>query len=149
VSKHKPYVPPQVQPQPQQFTVPTSGIIVQTQAQISGPIPSPEILAGYEKILPGAADRLVQMAEREQRHQHELDKRNQTLRAIVTFSGQASAFLLGMTGTGGGIFLVLHDKSLTGLTTFLTSLGSLVAVYLYSRRRQQPGQQSQPPQAPH
>ncbi|MEJ8736721.1 DUF2335 domain-containing protein [Erysipelotrichaceae bacterium HCN-30851] len=34
--------------------------------KFSGPIPHPSILAGYNKIDPGIADRIVKMAEKEQ-----------------------------------------------------------------------------------
>ena len=34
--------------------------------RFSGPVPPPEILAQYDQVLPGAADRILQMAEREQ-----------------------------------------------------------------------------------
>lgn len=47
-----------------------SGIIA---AEYSGPIPPPNILAGYDKINPGFADRVIKLAEKEQEHQHEND----------------------------------------------------------------------------
>lgn len=40
----------------------------------SGPLPAPETLAGYEHILPGAAERILQMAEREQNARITLDQ---------------------------------------------------------------------------
>ena len=39
-------------------------------ASFSGPIPPPNILAGYNAIEPGLADRIMKMAE----HQSEIDK---------------------------------------------------------------------------
>ena len=48
------------------------GIAVQ-QTSFSGPLPPPEILAQYEQILPGAADRLFMMAERQAAHRMELE----------------------------------------------------------------------------
>ena len=40
-----------------------------------GPIPPPEILAGYEKALPGAADRILAMAESQQKHRHGMESK--------------------------------------------------------------------------
>ncbi len=37
--------------------------------QFSGPIPPPDLLRTYEEILPGTADRILAMAEREQKRQ--------------------------------------------------------------------------------
>lgn len=42
-------------------------------AEYSGPIPPPNILAGYDQINPGFADRVMQLSEREQEHQHKSD----------------------------------------------------------------------------
>ncbi|MFF0293055.1 DUF2335 domain-containing protein [Kitasatospora sp. NPDC004614] len=39
-----------------------------------GPIPSPTLLAEYEQVQAGLAERIVAMAEREQGHRHELER---------------------------------------------------------------------------
>ena len=41
-------------------------LLVQQSAFFAGPLPPPEVLHGYEEILPGSADRVVQLAENEQ-----------------------------------------------------------------------------------
>ncbi len=41
----------------------------------SGPLPHPKHLVGYEQISPGAADRIIAMAERQQTHHIEMDKK--------------------------------------------------------------------------
>jgi len=40
------------------------------QESFSGPLPHPKHLAEYNQILPGAADRIIAMAEKEQAHRH-------------------------------------------------------------------------------
>ena len=50
------------------------GIIVQqASSSFQGPIPHPDHFAQYDKVLPGAAERILKMAESEQanRHKHE------------------------------------------------------------------------------
>jgi uncharacterized membrane protein len=37
--------------------------VVQTEAMFAGPLPPPQILSGYEQIMPGAAERIFKMAE--------------------------------------------------------------------------------------
>src|SRR4051794_22436827 len=39
-------------------------------AEFSGPLPPPSYLREYDIILPGAASRIISMAEAEQRHRH-------------------------------------------------------------------------------
>ena len=42
-------------------------------AEMSGPLPPPAMLEGYERIVPGAAERILAMAERESATRHTLD----------------------------------------------------------------------------
>lgn len=75
----------------------------------SGPLPPPKVLAGYDKIVDGAAERILAMAEKEQNHRHGMDrsaiegeiskdKRGQRYGfAIAIFFGIA-ALILGLTG---------------------------------------------------
>lgn len=41
----------------------------------AGPVPDPRTLEEFEQILPGSADRLVVMAEKEQAYRHEIGRR--------------------------------------------------------------------------
>ena len=44
------------------------------QSEFRGPIPPPEIISGYEAIIPGAADRILAMAEKQSQHRQEMEK---------------------------------------------------------------------------
>lgn len=50
-------------------------ISTQIVKQYSGPVPSPEILAKFEEIVPGAAAKLVQLALTEAEHRHNIEKK--------------------------------------------------------------------------
>lgn len=39
----------------------------------SGPLPSPDELSGFERVAPGAAERIITMAEREQSHRMDVE----------------------------------------------------------------------------
>lgn len=41
---------------------------------MSGPLPPPEIMRGYNEILPGAAERIVAVFESEVAHRHDLER---------------------------------------------------------------------------
>ena len=43
-------------------------------SHFSGPLPAPETLAGYDRIMPGLANRIVEMAEAYQKHQIGLER---------------------------------------------------------------------------
>jgi uncharacterized membrane protein len=95
-----------------------------------GPLPPPELLDHYEKILPGGAERIFRMAEKEQDHRHALEK---TLPELAKW-GQRFGFFLGMAGILGGVYLVATGKSIEGFGVFLVSLGSLVGAYMYGHK---------------
>lgn len=110
-------------------------VSVETTHSHSGPIPSPEVIGGYEKVLAGSADRIIKMAEREQGHRHQLQLRGQSQQATLTFVGQLFAFIMGFSGIAGGIYLVKSDKSIAGFSVFFTSLSVLVGAYIYNRKK--------------
>jgi uncharacterized membrane protein len=112
---------------------------LQFQAEIhTGPIPAAGEIGEYERILPGSADRIIKMAEKEQAHRHQLQLRGQSHRLGITFVGQLFAFLMGISGIAGGVYLVKSDKPITGFGVFFTSLATLMGVFFYSRRRSAP-----------
>jgi hypothetical protein len=45
-------------------------VVHEVVASCEGPIPAPSILRSYDEIVPGAAERIIAMAEREQEHRH-------------------------------------------------------------------------------
>lgn len=63
-------------PARRQKGAPTIAQVQQTRIeQHSGPIPSPDVLAKYEQMLPGTAERIIRMAETQQSHNHTLERR--------------------------------------------------------------------------
>jgi uncharacterized membrane protein len=120
-----------------------SGQVVQ-HFEHSGPLPSPQVLAGYNQALPGAADRIIQMAEREQTHRHALQEHVSRTRIWAVFVGMGMAFTIGIVGMVLGYMLLSAGKQLAGFTAFLVPLAALVGVYFHDRdRRVKPVQSEQ------
>lgn len=74
------------------------------------------------------------MAEKEQTHRHQAESREQNHRFGITLAGQIFAFLIGIVGVGGGIYLAKNDKPITGFGIFFTSLATIMGVFFYVRR---------------
>lgn len=53
----------------------SKSIQVSSEKIFSGLLPQPEDLEKYDRIVPGAAERIIAMAERELKHRHAIDKR--------------------------------------------------------------------------
>lgn len=50
-------------------------VIKAMKEEFSGPIPHPDTIRKYEEILPGAADRIISMAERQALHRQEMERK--------------------------------------------------------------------------
>jgi len=115
----------------------TSSVLrVQTvQTQVSGPLPPPEDLKGYNDALPGAADRILTMAEGEQKHRHGMEERDLKYRASLIGLGQILGFILGLAAIVGGIVLLALGKNIAGFGTLILAVASLTGAFLYGRRQ--------------
>ena len=132
----EPLIVSPLHPMPQAPTIQT---VTHTQHQVqirTGPLPEPEIIAAYEKALPGAADRIIKMAEKEQSHRHSNESFEVKSRTWSIFAGQFFAFGLGVLGLTGGMWLVYQDKPISGFIAFFTSLGTLIGIFLVRQRGQ-------------
>ena len=101
----------------------------------SGPIPHPEILKGYNEIIPGAAERVLVMAENEAKHQREMEATAlRTARAEVRL-GQWLGFGIGIAVLGTSIAaLFLGSPWVAGILGGTTIVG-LVSVFVIGRLR--------------
>ena len=60
----------------------------------SGPLPHADQYERYEKVCPGAAERILSYMEKEQEHRHSLEKKTMTTRIKEGITGQWMAFAL-------------------------------------------------------
>ena len=98
-----------------------------------GPIPPPQVIRDYEKVLPGAAERIFALAERQAAHRQRFDSR-----------GQALGFLVAITAVAGGLLLLAFDKPLTGVAGAIAAVSGLAALFAWERawkKRQTPPDQ--------
>ncbi len=106
------------------------------QQLFSGPLPHPEFFQAYEQTLPGAADRILAMAENQQKHRHSQQSTRLVLDGVLETRGQWMGFLLAVISIIGGLTLILFDKPVEGLVTLIGSLASIVGLFLWSRWRE-------------
>src|SRR3990167_3524934 len=96
--------------------------------RFEGPIPPPKVLAQYEELSPGLANRIVAMAEQQGNHRRNLEAThlNAQIKHLERADweaklGQIFAFIIAMTAIIGGIFAIIHDYPYAG--SFITTLG--------------------------
>src|SRR6266699_858062 len=121
-------VPPQTRPA---TIIRRSTTTVSREEVHIGPIPSPETFAGYERVLPGSAERILTMAENEQKNRHYVARGTITTERL----GLAAAFTIAMTVIGGGVYLAIIGRDLTGVGTIFLGLAGLVSVFFRGGRK--------------
>jgi uncharacterized membrane protein len=107
--------PPAPQGQPQQVGL-----------EFAGPLPPPNWLQGYEQIVPGAAGRLLTLAEEEAKYRRQQGRSY----ARYRFVSLIAAFLLAAAVLVAGIWFVAIGKSVAGLTLLVVEVTALAAVFL-------------------
>ena len=115
-----------------------SPVISVETASWTGPLPTPADFHRYDATLPGAANRILQLAERQQSHRHNMEAGALEIARTTIVSdsrrgylGIILGFVIAMIGLLGGIFLVALGRGGFGLTLGLASLAGLVAVFVY------------------
>lgn len=142
---------PELTQAPPLFQIPNQ----QTQVRVEtvrheGPLPPPALLDGYEKVVPGAAERIIQLAEKEQEHRQALekaaiqsdvdvkasfqtsekfrlesifksDRRGQYLGAFVSTIALAGAIACALNGVSWQVSIALVGLPVLGMVNALTS----------------------------
>jgi uncharacterized membrane protein len=106
---------------------------IQIAEHFEGPIPHPVIIGEYEKILSGAADRIIAMAEINQQHQIKYIEKNQADFNRYSFVGLCFAFVLTFLSIGGSILLYYIDKPLPASGLLGVSLTSIIGSFIFGR----------------
>ena len=101
-----------------------------------GPLPAPDQLAQYNQILPGLAERIVAMAEKQSGHRQDVEGRVVRSNVRNATIGQCFAFVLGAGTIGGSIWLVSIGRSLEGLSGIVVAIGALLGAFVYGKRSQ-------------
>ncbi len=99
----------------------------------SGPIPPPELFVGYEKALPGLADRVMTMSESQSAHRIEIENKVVKTDSLRSTLGLIFAFIIVVTGMILGALLVYKDKPISGFVAMITPLGIVVGAFILQR----------------
>lgn len=113
-------------------------VVAATKTEISsGPLPHPDLVKGYDDIIPNGAERIMQMAEKEQENRFQERKEIRDANKEIAMSklkyvnrGQIMGFVLALIMLGLATLFVFTGHE--GIAYFLFSIGmvSLVALFL-------------------
>jgi uncharacterized membrane protein len=102
----------------------------------SGPLPPAEQIRAYEDVLPGSADRLFSMAERQQAHRQELETMTVREAANRSWWGLRLGFAISVLVIAVGAAAILTGRSTAGLSVIIANVVVLAGVFVYGRSEQ-------------
>ena len=104
---------------------------IMRQSSFSGPLPPPQILEKYESIVPGSADRIIGMAEKQSEHRRSIEKKVVNSNVFNEKLGIAAGFIIGMTGLICATILGLNGAQTVAGIIGGASLTGLVGTFIY------------------
>lgn len=104
---------------------------------LEGPLPAPETLAQYDALVPGAANRIITMAEEQATHRRNLEAQAVPAAIAAEKRGQYSGLVVAISGLGASLILGLAGKEVAAAALGGGGLFSLAAVFVVGRRAQE------------
>ena len=108
----------------------------------SGPLPPPDLLAGFNAVAPGAADRIIAMAESQEAHRQQLENKYQAAQSRRSWGGLISAFLLTAGFLYASYSLIVQGFGLYGVFLGGGTIVSVVTVFIVGTTSQRNERQS-------
>jgi len=99
-----------------------------------GPIPPPEMLWGYEKIVPGAAKRILTQFERQSEHRREIERKMVSNIARREMGSILVVALLIVAVTFLGYHMVSQGQSLYALGTVAASVSGVLIAFFTGKK---------------
>lgn len=105
-------------------------IVRESLVAFSGPIPPPEQFAQYEKILPGSADRILKMAEKQQDHRIEVEKEAISKSLSHNRRGQTFGFIAMLLMLGLAVLFVFKGMKWWAGIIGTVTIATLVTLFI-------------------
>ncbi len=116
----------------------SNGKLVHTEfsAQFAGPLPPPDMLAAYDRVVPGAAERILKMAEEQSRHRQAIEEKVISASIQKSKTGLWFGFIIGLGGLATSCTIALAGQPGWGSFMGLGSLAVLSSVFVYGSQQQ-------------
>jgi len=100
----------------------------------TGPLPPPEAFAKYEQTLKGAADRIISMAEKQQAHRQEIEKKIVKSDIINEKLGLVFGIIVALSAIGGGVYCAYIGQTWAAVAIGGGGVAGLVAAFVQGTR---------------
>lgn len=110
---------------------------VAMQQQWHGPLPPPDQLARFNDVVPGAAERIIRMAEQEGEHSRSVQKSAVRAAIIAQWVGQLFALLIATGGLFAAYKLAMAGHDWVASIVAGTTITTIVVAFLQAKRASQ------------
>lgn len=97
----------------------------------SGPLPPPALLESYDRILPGAAERIFVMAEKQSDHRQALEKTIVNGDAMRANAGLLAGLVVALTVVISAVILISNGHDWAGATMATGVVVALTGIFVY------------------
>jgi uncharacterized membrane protein len=105
----------------------------------SGPMPHPRHLNEYEKTLPGSAERILSMAEKEQNHRHRQEDRIVGSQVRNSMFGLCFALILSIGMLIGATYCaIINQPWVSGLFLSVAAVGMIKSFVEFGKKEETP-----------
>jgi len=101
-----------------------------SESYFSGPMPSPKMMAEYNKIIPNCAERILKMTEEQHRHRISLEKEVIPKQVKQSGRGQIFAFILCLMLTLFAGYCVHEGDNRTALAVVALTIISIAGIFI-------------------
>jgi uncharacterized membrane protein len=111
-------------------------IITQQETKVyQAPIPPSSEMARYEEVLPGAAERILAMAEKQSHHRQDIERRVIRADNFKSVLGSIFGFVAVIATLAAGVYTALNGQPLFGGGISLGGLAILGTAFFFSKRK--------------
>ena len=98
-----------------------------------GPLPPPAILEAYERLVPGAAERMLKMAENQSRHRQEIEKIVVRAGARDSLLGVIVAALVVLGSFVWAAYALSQGQSTKAVAVVISTVTGLATAFIYGK----------------
>jgi uncharacterized membrane protein len=95
-----------------------------------GPLPTSGEFKGYEQVLPGAANRILTIAEKESEHRHDIEKDELKIKG----RGQIFALLISIISLGAVGFSIYFNQPIASIAPAIIAITGLASIFINKSR---------------
>jgi uncharacterized membrane protein len=113
-----------------------------------GPLPAVDDFAGYDRVCPGSAREILDMAIRQQQHSHRMDQYNASCEFWIPVLGIGAALLIVIGMLAAAVYLAMNDHEKLAIGIFSgTGIATVIGAVL-QRRKDEDNPPPPPPKPP-